>query len=401
MQKTMINPDDIRSAQFLDTYFPIVDGVVQTVHNYAEYMNRSAYSCVVTPKALKKEFDDSSLSYDVFRTAAVNLSVAEYCVPTPKFDGKIKQILVEKNIDIFHAHSPFFEGTFAASYAKKLGIPSVATFHSKYYDDAINITHSKILAKVVMKKVVRFFNSVDSVWACSHGTADTLRSYGFSGDIFVMDNGTSFKAPDNPDELRERAAHAYSIPQNKKILLFVGHQIWHKNLRLILDTFKMLTDHSDDYRLLIVGNGYDEQAIRKYADSLSFPDGAIRFLGRIVDRDLLSGVYLNADLFFFPSVYDNSPLVVREAASLGVPSLLTEGSNAAEAVEKNLTGFTAKENKVAMYGEILRIFSTDGLLKKVSEGARKHVAKTWDELIPIVQQKYAEIIEKYKFEHKY
>lgn len=400
MQKTMINPEDIRSAQFLDTYFPIVDGVVQTVHNYAEYMNRSAYACVVTPKTKNKDFDDKSLSYDVFRTSAINLSVAEYCVPTPKFDGKLKEALAEKKINIFHAHSPFFEGTFAASYAKKLGIPSVATFHSKYYDDVVNITHSKTLAKIITKKVVRFFNSVDSVWACSNGTADTLRSYGYSGDIFVMDNGTTFKAPDNPEELSDKAAQTFGIPSDKKILLFVGHQIWHKNLKLVLDTFKMLSDHSDDYRLLIVGNGYDEQAIRKYADSLSFPDGAVRFLGRIVDRDLLSGVYLNADLFFFPSVYDNSPLVVREAASLGVPSLLTEGSNAAEAVEKNLTGFTAAENKVAMYGEILRIFTTDGLLKTASEGARKHVAKPWEELIPQVQQKYAQIIEKYDFEHK-
>ena len=90
---------------------------------------------------------------------------------------------------------------------------------------------------------------------------------------------------------------------------------------------------------------------------------------------------------------------MREAASLGVPSLLTEGSNAAEAVKKNVSGFTAAENKVAMYGEILRIFGTEGLLKSAGEGAKKYVAKTWDELIPQVQEKYAEIIEKYRYEH--
>lgn len=394
----MIHPSDIRSAQFIDTYFPIVDGVVQTVHNYAEYMNRSAYSCVVTPKPLKKEFDDTTLSYDVLRSSAVNVPIAEYSMATPRFDGKLKEALAERQLDIFHIHSPFFEGTFASSFAKKLGIPSVATFHSKYYDDVVHITGSKTIAKIVTKKIVRFFNSVDCVWACSNGTADTLRSYGFAGDIFVMDNGTTYKAPEDPEALRKKAADTFGIPSDKKILLFVGHQIWHKNLKLILDTFKMLSEHSDDYRLLIVGNGYDAEKIRAYSDSLSFPEGYVRFLGKIMDRELLQGVYLNADLFFFPSVYDNSPLVVREAASLGVPSLLTEGSNAAEAVEKNISGFTAAENKVAMYGEILRIFGTQGLLQSASEGARKYVAKTWDELIPQVQEKYAEIIEKYNYE---
>ena len=395
----MINPSDIRSAQFNDTYYPIVDGVVQTVHNYAELMNKSAYSCVVTPKSLKKEFDDNFFSYDVFRTSALNLSVAEYCMPTPKFDGKLKARLAEKDLHIFHAHSPFFEGPFAVSYAKKLGIPTVATFHSKYYDDVVHITGSKTLAKIVTKRIVRFYRSVDSVWACSHGTADTLRSYGFGGEIFVMDNGTTFKAPENPEAVRKKAADTFGIPEDKKILLFVGHQIWHKNIKLILDTFKMLCDHCNDYCLLIVGNGYDEEEIRKYADSLRFPEGHLRFLGKIMDRELLSGVFLNADLFFFPSVYDNSPLVVREAASLGVPSLLTEGSNAAEAVKRNVSGFTAAENKVAMYGEILRVFGTPGLLKKAGEGARRDIAKPWEEIIPMVQEKYAEIIEKYNFEH--
>lgn len=395
----MTDPSKIRSAQFLDTYYPLVDGVVTTVHNYAELMNQSGYSCVVTPRPLLR-YDDSDLSYEVFRTSSLKLHVAEYALPTPKIDNKVRDFLRNRNLDIFHAHSPFMEGAFAASFAKKLGIPSVATFHSKYYDDAINMTGSKAIAKIVAAKVVRFYNSVDSVWACSAGTADTLRSYGYRGDIVVMDNGTTYEMPADPNALRAKAAAAFKIPQDKRIILFVGHQIWHKNLKLVLDTFKLLDNHSDDYRLFIVGNGYDGEAIRKYADEQNFRDGHVNFVGKIVDREVLQGLYLSADLFFFPSVYDNSPLVVREAASMGVPSLLTVGSNAAEAVKKDVSGFTAEENKVAMFREILRIFGTKGLLEKVSAGAKRDVAKTWKEIVPQVQDKYAEIIEKYNFEHK-
>lgn len=396
----MLNPNDIRSAQFLDTYFPIVDGVVQTVHNYAELMNRSAYSCVITPRPLNQTYDDSRLSYEVFRTNALRVPIAEYSIPAPKFDNKVRDFLRNRHIDIFHAHSPFMEGAFASSYAKRLGIPCVATFHSKYYDDAINMTGSKTIAKIVAAKVVRFYNSVDSVWAVSEGTADTLRSYGYRGDIFVMDNGTTYDEPEQPDALRAKAAAAFHIPKDKKIILFVGHQIWHKNLKLVLDTFKMLDEHSDDYRLFIVGNGYDAEAIRRYADEQNFKDGHVNFVGKIVDREVLMGVYLSADLFFFPSVYDNSPLVVREAASMGVPSLLTEGSNSAEVIRKDISGFTAKENKVAMFREILRIFGTEGLLDTVSEGAKREVAKTWREIVPKVQEQYAQIIDKYHYMHR-
>lgn len=37
----------VRSAQFIDSYFPVIDGVVHTVENYAKYLNRMGYCCVV------------------------------------------------------------------------------------------------------------------------------------------------------------------------------------------------------------------------------------------------------------------------------------------------------------------------------------------------------------------
>ena len=395
-----INPEDIRSAQFIDTFFPIVDGVVRVVDNYAKIMNRQTYACVITPKPLKKGFDDTALPYDVYRTSSLKMPVAEYSIPTPKFDRKLKEFLADKQIDILHAHSPFYEGSFAVSYAKKCGLPTVATFHSKYYDDVLNITGSKAIARVVTNKIVRFYRHVDCVWTVSQGAADTLRSYGYVGDITIMRNGTAFTPPENREELRKRAASEFSIPQDKKVLLFVGHLIRHKNLKLILDTFRMLNDHSDEYRLIIVGDGYDEKEIKKYAEDLHFSEGFVRFLGKITNRELLRGVYLNADLLFFPSVYDTSGLVVREAAAMSVPSLLTAGSNAAEAVVKDVSGFVAAENKVAMYREILRIFETDGLLRRVSEGARRDVASTWEELMPSIREGYADVIERFEFKEK-
>ena len=395
----MINPESIRSAQFNDSYYPIVDGVVQVVHNYAEIMNKTAYTCVVAPAPLKGEFDDSSLSYEVFRTNSVKIPIAEYGIPAPKLGFKARSFVKSRNFDILHAHSPFFEGAFASDMAKKLNIPCVATFHSKYYDDVVNIFGSKTIAKIVTSRIVSVYNSVYSVWSVSQGAADTLRYYGYKGDITIMKNGTTFVEPENPERVRERARILYKIPDDKHILLFVGHQIWHKNLKLILDTFRLLCDNSDDYRMVIVGDGYDEKEIKDYAKSLNFSREAVNFLGRINDRELLKGVYLASDLLFFPSVYDTSGLVVREAASLGVPSLLTDGSNASESIEKNVSGFTAEENKIAMFSEILRIFNTEGLRERVIENAKRDVATTWSERVPKVREKYAEIIEKYKFEH--
>ena len=386
----MKKADELRSVQFIDNYYPIIDGVVQTVNKYAEIMNRISYSCVVAPKAAKGYKDN--FSYEVFRTSAIKIPFWEYSLPIPTVDFKLKKQLEERKPDILHAHSPFTVGTYAVSLAKNMGIPSVATFHSKYYDDCIRITGSKQIAEAVTRKIVSFYSSVDSVWAVSKGTADTLHDYGYKGDIFVINNGTDFVMPENPEECAKEAREKFHIPTNKKILLFVGHQIWQKNLKLVLDTYRRLLDINDDYRLVVVGNGYNENNIKKYAEKLGIDKNRAIFTGRVTERRLLSGLFLCSDLFFFPSVYDNSPRVVREAAAMGLPSLLTKGSNSAEAVIHNESGFVAEENADAMKNEIERIFKTEGLLEYAGKNAMKTIPVPWEELIPEVYEKYAEII---------
>ena len=381
----------IKSAQFIDTYYPTVDGVVQTVANYAKLMNEISYSMVVAPKNPEKYIDE--FSYDVLRTAAIKIPFWEYSLPVPKLDLNLKKSLKSREFDIFHAHSPFTVGMYAESLGKSLNIPVVATFHSKYYDDVLRLTGSKFIAEQITNMVVRFYQKADSVWSVSNGTAETLKSYGYKGDIFVINNGTDFSEPTNSQELKEIVAQKFAIPKDKKIILFVGHQIWQKNLKLVLDTYRRILDKSDDYRLVIVGNGYAEKEIKNYSAKLGFSKRQVIFTGKISDRNLLSGMFLCGDLFFFPSVYDNAPLVVREAAQMGLPALLTKGSNAAETVEHNISGFVAEENAEDMEKEIFRIFETEGLLKTAGENAKKTIPVPWKEIIPIVLDKYAEIIE--------
>ncbi len=393
----MLKPEEIRSAQFIDTYFPLIDGVVQTVHNYALNMNQRSYSCVVCPKG-KEQYDDSQFSYEVFRELAVSFPGVEYSLAAP-VDITLSKTLKSRSCNIFHAHSPFNSGVNAAILARHLEIPIVATFHSKYKSDAYQYTHSTLAADLMAKWVVNFYNACDAVWACSEGTAETLRSYGYKGDVTIMTNGTSFKAPENPDELRAQAQAEFRLPQGKRTLLFVGHQIWQKNLKLVLDTFRLLCDESDDYRMVVVGKGIAENEVKDYAASLKLSDKTV-FTGGISDRGLLSGVFLNADLFFFPSVYDNTPLVVREAAAMGVPSLLTKGSNAAESIEPGVNGFVAEENAEAMRDEIRGVFARPGYIKAVGQKAKETIPIPWEVLIPRVYDQYAQIIERKQFEIK-
>lgn len=378
----------LRVAQFVDIFFPNIDGVVRTVDAYAGRMNRAGgHCCVICPRPLEPFEDD--LDYQVVRTPGLKLPGIACRIPMPFFSRKTRKYLRQNQFDLFHAHSPFFEGRFAVMMGRKLGIPVVATFHSKYYDDVLSLTHSKVLARLITDYIVSFYCKVDEVWACSAGTADTLRSYGFKGEIRVMDNGVDIMELPDAQALRSRAVQELGLPTDRRILLFVGQLIWQKNLRLILDVTKRLRETDERFVAVIAGQGYDGEAIRDYAGQLKLGDGVL-FTGQITDRELLQGLFLSGDLFLFPSVYDNSPLVVREAALMGLPALLAEGSNAAEVVTDGVNGFTAPETCQAMTEKVLDIFSSADLAA-VGGKARETIPVSWDEIVVRAQAQYCTV----------
>lgn len=376
---------NLRVAQFVDIYYPHIDGVITTVDAYAKRMNSGGdYCCVVVPRA-GEPYEDSK-EYDVVRTAAIRFPGVDYLLPAPLLSKKLRRFIENGNFDVFHVHSPFFEGEFAIRMGRRLGIPVIATFHSKFYDDVLSITHSRFLARMVTNHVVKFFSKADAVWACSESTAETLRSYGFHGEIDVMENGVDVQEIPNPEALRQRAVSELELPEDKRILLFVGQQIWQKGLRLILDTVKLLKEQEDEYYTVIAGEGYNAEAIKKYAASLGLGD-SVKFTGQITDRELLSGLFLASDLFFFPSEYDNAPLVLREAALVGVPSLLTEGSNSAECVRDGINGFTEQPSADKMAAKIRSAFASEKL-SEVGQKAKETIPLAWETIVSRAQSKY-------------
>lgn len=372
------------TAYFIDTYFPHVDGVVRTVHAYAE---RMAESCVVCPGCGKNA--DDTLTYEVLRVPSVPCPGLGYSIPLPGLSRRAKRFLSENRFAVFHAHSPFTVGHFSLRMGKRLGVPVVATFHSKYYDDVLAICHSEWLAKAVTRYIVRFYRRVDEVWACSASTAETLRSYGYTGEIRVMENGTEAAAMAPSEDERMKAARCFRLSSDCPVLLFVGQQIWQKNLKLVLDTCGELKKRGFAFRMLVVGCGCDAAAIREYAAAHDLMD-VVSFVGFVRDRSLLRGLYLASSLLFFPSLYDNAPLVVREAAAMGVPSLLAEGSNAAECITDGENGFEAACSREKMADKIMEIFDR-GDVKEVGMNAMKTIPIPWEVITARASAAYADL----------
>ena len=381
--------------EVIDAFYPQVDGVVKVVNNYATLLNQENECAVICPDY--KIDVDREFKYKVVHKKSLCFKFHDIIMPFPIHCRKTNKFVKEFKPDIIHVHSPFFIGHYALRKARRMHVPCIATFHSQFKRDVMDLTGSRFLTWFVVKYVVRFFNKCDEVWAVSNSTANTLRSYGFKKDIFVVKNGTEFTYPANMDANIEKAVEKFNIDRNKKNLVFVGQIRNVKNLPLIIDTLGEVAKVRKDFHMYFIGEGTDVKSLEKQAKSLGILD-YITFTGRINDPEILTGFYGAVDLMFFPSVYDNNSIAVMEACVCKLPALLTEGANTAEGFVDCENGFLAKENSHAMAEKILYIFDHPEKTKECGEKAAKTIPFRWEDIIGDALNRYDFVIQNYKKE---
>jgi len=377
-----------------ESFSPQFDGVAVCTQNYAQIIDKTyGTSYVIVPKDKKREVD--SFPYEVIEYPASKPVIADqYKIGLP-ITYKLNKKLTELPVDIFHSHCPFVSGLLAQRIAKKRGLPHISTFHSKFKDDVnqrIKINFN-LPGELVAKYVVAFYDKCDYVWAVSNGTANTLKEYGYKGEVFVMPNGCDMPVTYRDDEQRKMIAKEYDLNPDKPIFLFVGRITFTKNIHLIVKALGALKRRNKVFNMLFVGSGEDESRIKDLVTALDL-DCCVKFAGKVMDREKLRTIYSSSDLFVFPSVYDNAPLVVREAAACGCPSLLVRGSNSAEDVEDGVNGILTEE-KVSD----IALGISDALdkydLKELGENARNTIYVSWDDVLEKVTDEYKRIIEEW------
>lgn len=383
--------------QFCDNFYPQIDGVVKVVDNTTKILNECNNAKVVVPKYKGKNFDDSIFNYEVLRKNSSSININGFEIPFPRKTKGLTDLIKDFKPDIFHVHSPFFMAKYALKLAKRLRIPVVGTFHSQYKKDILSVTNSNLIANVMVKKIVKVFNQFDEVWAPSNSTADVLRSYGYKKDIFIMENGTDFSYPVDIDSLVKRAKQEFNIKDCNKNLLFVGQLRDVKNIPLILRTLKKLLDVDKSYHLYIVGEGSDRAKYEKWIINNGIQD-YVHFIGKVTDRNILAGIYASCDLFFFPSTYDNAPIVVRESSVMKTPVLLPKGSVASEPFTDGVNGFLAEENDEKMREKIINVFRSPDEMKKIGQRASIDIPISYEKMAFNTLERYNYLIQRFRSE---
>jgi glycosyltransferase involved in cell wall biosynthesis len=215
---------------------------------------------------------------------------------------------VLRRADVVLATWAYPDGCAAVIEARALGKPCVVKVHGTDVNDVLHRPFVRHIAALVLPEA-------DAMVAVSRPLAAELEALGVPrGRIHIVHNGIDASLFGTTE--RASARHALGLPQEERVILFVGRLEERKGIFELLGAFERVA-HRVDARLVLVGDGPAMTRVRAAASS-----GRIRVVGAR-PHDEVAKWMAACDLLVLPSWMEGTPNVVLEALSCGRPVVAT------------------------------------------------------------------------------
>lgn len=388
--------EKLKLLEGMDSYLPHVDGVINCMNNYCLNAYKKIDVLAIAPRY--KNYTDTS-PYEIKRCKSFYFPVLDIQYGQATKDKKFFKEIMSRKYDIVHCNSPFNMAKFMLKVAKAQNIPAVITFHSNMRPIFRSVVKSKFIAEKMVQSLGKIYNQYTEVFVCSPLVAEQCRSFGYTGKISYLPFGTNIPKCEDKSEYIQQANKEFGLNDDDIMFLYVGRMEKLKRVDFILKSLKILKDKGIKFKFYAVGKGSDMKKLQKLKQKLGFDDNEIIFTG-FVDSKLFPLLYSRANLFLFPSLYDNFGLVKVEAAAFDTPGLFIENSCAGYGVENGVNGFLSKDT-VEDFANTIQIALQDRQkLKEIGKNAGRDLYISWEQCTDQFIQRLDEIVRRYKDENK-
>ena len=214
--------------------------------------------------------------------------------------------------------------------------------------------------------------------------------------LCMIPNGIDTDVFSHSEEERQRFRSALGIG-TEFVWLAVGRLVKQKDYPNLLRALELLPDKN--FVVLVAGEGPLQGELQGECDKRGL-GGRVRFCGARTD---VRQFYNAADAFVMSSEMEGMPLVLLEAASMGLPAVVTDVGGNPEVVVDNVTGYVVPPaNPVLLAAALQRVMhATPEQRRNMSRAARQHcvqryriatVMKQWLNLyaayMPVIEATY-------------
>lgn len=173
----------------------------------------------------------------------------------------------------------------------------------------------------------------------------------------------------------------YSIPRDKKVLMYVGNLKPHKNLKRLLEAFKGI-DMIDNTVLILVGKAFENHDVSAPEQQYGIDDKVIHT--GIVSNEELVDFYNLADLFVFPSLYEGFGIPPLEAMACGTPVVCSNSSSLPEVVGDAAIMFNPLNVREITLSINRALKSEDSMIEYINKGYKRAKMFDWEKCVTTV-----------------
>jgi glycosyltransferase involved in cell wall biosynthesis len=263
-----------------------------------------------------------------------------------RFSPQLARKLKTYRGQIVHSHGLWTHVSYlAGKLARRRGLPHVLAPCGMLQPGALRRSWWK-------KRIVRFLfqDRVLERAACLHAKSEAeyrgIREFGLENPVAVVPNPVRSPESRNAAE-QARFRRAYGIPEQRRLLLFLGRLHPVKGLGRLIRAWNGLRDLRQGWHLIIAGP--DEVGHRSELEERAATLGredSITFTGPLAGTDK-SDALCASDLFVMPSDFENFGTAIAEAMLAGLPVVTTTGTPWHE-LEEQKAGWWVSPNPDAL-----------------------------------------------------
>lgn len=352
-----------------DSYLPDANGGAYFTYRLAAALTERGHNIfIVCPSRSFKTTLSNDEGFTVYRIRSIPIPVyPNFRLSLLFISGVIKGAVERISPDIVHIQNHYLIGRWAASAAKRLGIPVIGTNHSMP-ENLVHYLHppeiaDKLLRKFWWRQCIGVLEQLDIVTTPTKTAVAVLKTAGFSKDVMPISNGVDLERfkPTNDGSYLKRV---FGVPIDKPVLLYVGRLDKEKRIDAILqalpDVLRVTSVH-----FVVVGIGKEKQRLEELTKELGI-QSAVTFTGFVSDEDL-PNIYRIGDLFVIAGMAELQSCVTMEAMASGLPVVAVNALALPELVHDGENGYLFSDGDSKMLAEkIIAIFSSQPMREQMS-----------------------------------
>lgn len=348
-----------------DWYKPVVNGVVTSVLNLTEQLERHGHEVkVLTLSRNCHSYKEGNVIYA--GSVGMGKIYPQARVKIPVVAGEYMEELLKWRPDLIHSQCEFSTFFLAKRIAGELNIPIIHTYHTMYEDYTHYFSPQKTWGRSLVQLMTRkLSDQVDAMIAPSGKIAGILEDYRVSCPVSVIPSGidTEKYRKRIDDGSRKALQKQYGIKENETVLVYIGRMAKEKNIEELLWYQKSVQKYA---KLILVGDGPYRQTLEEKANEYGVTDSVI-FTG-MVSPDEVARYYQIGELFVSASTSETQGMTYDEALAGGVPLLCRKDDCLKEVIVEDKNGW--QYENVSMYIECIQKW------KEFSEDEKRNIRNT-------------------------